>query len=145
HSSRSWHHAVPGAHVRRDCRLPPLLLAPVLQDQPGRPVPARFRGAEYCPEGRALVGGEASPPSQALRHSGRRVRSKASRILLRALRVNLPEAVSVYVPLARGGSRRLSRVALAEHALERTHRAARHCLLPDRWLAGSHHRLFLEY
>ena len=45
------------AHVVHHRRLPPLLLAPQLQDEPGLPVRPRLRRRHRGPEGRPLVGG----------------------------------------------------------------------------------------
>ena len=55
----------------RDRRLPPLLLAPRLQDQPLVPVRARLPRRELGAEGRAVVGGASSRPSQVLRPAAR--------------------------------------------------------------------------
>ena len=60
--------AVLAAHLRHRRRLPPLLLAPGLFDQPGVPVRARRSVADHRAEERAVVGRQAPPSPSAFRH-----------------------------------------------------------------------------
>ena len=138
--------ALPAAHVRRLRRLPPLLLAPRLQDQPRRPVPARLPGAELGPA-RACCGGR---PSTAGTISTRTPSSTSTR---RA-------SAASSTPISAGSSpprhdatdyrsdrrpRQIPGAGLARPPPLSAGGPARAWLLADRRLAGPGRRLLLEH
>ena len=69
-------------------RLPPLLLAPHLQDVALVPVRARARRAERRAEGRAVVGRAPPQAPQALRHARATSTRRAARLLVLARRLD---------------------------------------------------------
>ena len=109
------HRALRRAHVRRHRRLPPLLLAPRVQDQPRVPVRARVPRAELGAARRAVVGREASPAPSALRHRARRPLAAPARgFVVRASSAgSSPRARMRPTMRTRAGPRAVSRAGVA--------------------------------
>src|SRR5690606_29203272 len=134
-----------GPHGRRDRRIPPLLLAPLLQDEPGRPVPPCPPGPELRAARRPLVGGDPPPPPPPLRHRARRPLAAPPRLPL------LPRGVDLRAPQRRGRlldrprPDPLPRAGLARAAPLHRGGGARGRLLPAGRLARTRRRLLLEY
>ena len=126
--------ALRAAHVRRLRRLPPLLLAPRVQDQPRRPVRARLPRPELGAARRAVVGGQAPLAPPALRH-------RAGRPLARASTASSTPIVGwiFAAPARRDRPRRWSRDLAKYPEL----RLARPASLPDRDPAGRAARFLL--
>ncbi|CAA9353236.1 MAG: Fatty acid desaturase; Delta-9 fatty acid desaturase, partial [uncultured Gemmatimonadaceae bacterium] len=143
--ARALRRALPRADVRRHGRLPPLLLAPHLQDEPRLPVHPGAARAEHHAEGGDVVGGQAPPPPQARRHGRRRALAAAARLLVLALGVDLRPQARRHRP--RGGARpgEVPRAHVARPVREGARHRAGRGLLRLRRLARADRGLHVEH
>ena len=102
------------AHVRDHRRLPPLLRAQDLQDQPRLPVRARRARLLGDAEGRALVGRPPPQPPQVRRPPGRDVHSPQGRLLVLAPGLDLRRSLGRDAARPHPRLRALPRAGVAE-------------------------------
>jgi hypothetical protein len=104
-------------HVLGDHRIPPVLLPPGLQDQPGLPVPAGVPGHDQRTEGRVVVGRPPSGSSQVLRCARGPALTGAARLLVVSGGLDSVEPVRRHQARSHPRLRAVPRAALAQPPL----------------------------